>query len=311
VAATDPAVSVLVVSYATRDLTLACLDALPAALGGLDAEVIVVDNASPDGSADALAARGDVELVALDENIGFARAVNLAARRARGRYLLLLNPDAVAAPGAVAELVAAAEAAPGAGFWGGRVVDPDGRPDPGAARGLPTPWSLLCFATGLSTVAKGSRVLDPESLGPWDREGDREVGYLTGCFLLADADAWRRLGGFDERYFMYSEDADLAARARRLGYRPRYCAAGTVVHRSGASASPGRKLVLLLTGRVTWLRAHWPAPLAAYGVAMLTAGTWLRARLAGVAGAKVPAAWQEAWDRRREWRAGFGAPGSS
>ena len=102
---------------------------------------------------------------------------------------------------------------PGHGLYGGRTLWPDGTVCPGSCWGKPSLWSLFCFSTLLSTVFKGSRVFDPESLGGWQRDTVREVDIVTGCLLLAPREVWDELGGFDERFFMYGEDGDLALRA--------------------------------------------------------------------------------------------------
>src|SRR5438094_909995 len=125
-----PDVSVLVVSYRTRDLTRACLTSVVHASAAGDVEVVVVDNASDDGSAEMVAAEfPDLRLIALDENVGFARAVNLGAAHARGRVLVLVNPDDVLHDGALRALVRFLDTTPLAGVVGGRTLGPSGEVD--------------------------------------------------------------------------------------------------------------------------------------------------------------------------------------
>jgi N-acetylglucosaminyl-diphospho-decaprenol L-rhamnosyltransferase len=301
-------VSVLVVSYETRELTLQCLESLLASTVALRLQVVVVDNASRDGSAAAVAAQFPaVELVALDENVGFARAVNLAAGRAEGRHVLLLNPDTVVPAGTVDALVAFAEAHPEHGIVGGRTLRADGSLDPSSCWGAPTPWSLLCFAVGASTLFRGSRVFDPESLGPWPRDSVRTVDVVTGCLLLVGRDLWRRLDGFDPRYFMYGEDVDLCLRARRLGFWPAITPEATITHLVGASsATSGEKRQLVLTGKATLLHKHWGPVGGPVGVGLLVAGVGLRAAVAAVRGR--PDQWSHTWRRRRAWARGYPDP---
>jgi N-acetylglucosaminyl-diphospho-decaprenol L-rhamnosyltransferase len=295
-------VSVIVVTYRTPELTARCLRSIAAQTVGVSAEVIVVDNDAGAGTSDGLAALHPAcRVLSPGTNLGFARGVNLAAAEARGRHLLLLNPDTEVVAGAVQELVRFADASPAHGLYGGRTVDGDGRLDPRSCWGFPTLWSTACFATGLSSAFKRHRWLDPESLGPWDRDTVRTVDVVTGCLCLVPRDAWRDLGGFDERFFLYGEDVDLALRARAAGYRPLLCPDATVIHDVGqASATQADKLVLLHRGKVTLLRKHWSVGRAALGVALLRVGVALRA-LAG------SGSWRDLHRRRDEWVDGYPA----
>jgi GT2 family glycosyltransferase len=297
-------VAVLIVSYNTERELVRCLESLRAQRRSVTQQVVVVDNASSDGSVAAVRERfGEVELVASPENLGFARGVNLAAARADADFLLLLNPDTVVLDHAVDELVAFARAHPGHGLYGGRTVRPDGALEPSSCWALPTLWSTLMFVTGLSSLARGSRWLDPESMGGWARDTVREVDVVTGCLMLVPRAAWDQLGGFDERYFMYGEDADLALRARAAGLRPIVCPDAVVVHEVGrASAHRADKLLLLFRGKATLMRCHWRGPRRALGLALLAGGVATRALLAR------DAAWATLWRQRRTWLRGFPAP---
>ena len=117
------------------------------------------------------------------------------------------------------------------------------------------------FAFGLTTLAPKNRWLDPESLGDWQRDSVREVGVITGCFLLAPKAVWDELGGMDERYFMYGEDVDFAMRARRLGYRPVICPEARTGPEVGqCSETPVHKTMLLYRGKASLVRTHWHGP---------------------------------------------------
>ena len=273
---------------------------------------MVVDNASGDGTVEMVREEfPDVRVLALEENLGFAGGVNVAAGAAEGEHVLLLNPDTIVHEGAVANLVAFARANPRHGLYGGRTLWPDGRVCEGSCWGQPTLWSLFCFATMLSSAFKRSRILDPESLGGWERDSVREVGIVTGCLLLAPREVWSRLGGFDERFFMYGEDADLGMRAWAAGYRPAITPDCVITHEVGVSSeSRPDKLVLLMRGKVTLLRKHWRAPRRQLGIGLLLAGVALRAfaprSLRGRNGG-VPSAWREVWRQRHEWLPGYAA----
>ncbi|MGV1005761.1 MAG: glycosyltransferase family 2 protein [Candidatus Nanopelagicales bacterium] len=301
-------VLVALVTYNSSEWIGACLDHLLASqLGDLQLEILVVDNASGDGSADLVAERyaAEVTVVRSDANLGFAAGCNLAvATGAPSRWVLLLNPDALVAPDAIVNLVGFARVHPDYGLYGGRNLHPDGSVDPSNCWGLPTLWSAACFATGLSTALRGNRIFDPESLGAWQRDTVRVVPMLSGAFLLIAREVWAELGGFDETFWVYSEDADLAARARRVGRRPVVVPAAVVVHANGAS-SPNRasKMKLVMKGRITYAQKHlWGLRLAAMR-GLLVAGVGLRAGLSTVL--RRETVWTEVWRSRGEWLAGY------
>ncbi len=265
-------ISVLMVSHGTREMTLAALESL-AATTDLDHEVIVADTGAPDGSAAAIAAaHPGVRLIALPGNIGFGRAVNRAAAAARGEWLLLLNTDVMVLPGAVAALLAAARARPGAGIWGGRTLFADGRLNPTSVWRRPTPGSLALQASGLSRAFRGRAPFDPETYPGWARDDAREVDIVAGCFLLIGRPLWERLGGFDPAFEMYGEEADLCLRARALGAAPWFTPAATIVHHGGGSAaSRPRQVAQISAARIGLARRHMAAPGRWLAVASLRA----------------------------------------
>lgn len=189
--------SVVVVSYECREMTLRTLETVYANTE-LPLEVICVDNASKDGSAEAIATQfPQVRLIASTENLGFAGANNLAAGYAVGRRLLLLNPDTEIPQGAVDRLWEYAERTPKSGIWGGRTLFGDGTLNISSCWNFMTLWGLFCRATGLTWAFPNSMLFNPETIGDWKRDTEREVDIVTGCFLLIDHDLWRRLGGFN------------------------------------------------------------------------------------------------------------------
>jgi N-acetylglucosaminyl-diphospho-decaprenol L-rhamnosyltransferase len=303
-------VAVIIISYNTEHLLGECLQTLHDECGALKQQVIVVDNNSRDGSVSMIRSRfRDVELIESRENLGFARAVNLAATRANAEFLLLLNPDTVVLDYAVERLVQFARATPGHGIYGGRTVKRDGTLERSSCWALPTVWSMTCFALGLTTLFRNSPWFDPESMAGWNRDTVREVGIVTGCLLLAPRDAWLALNGLDERYFMYGEDADLAFRARNAGFRPIICPDAYIVHDVGkASATRADKLLLLFRGKATLLREHFPGWRRRFVLLALLAGVGLRAMLARIGPkSNLPQAdgWSRVWCERRDWLQGY------
>jgi N-acetylglucosaminyl-diphospho-decaprenol L-rhamnosyltransferase len=303
--------AVVVVSYNTAHLMTDCLDSLDKERGTLEQQVIVIDNGSSDGSVETIRKWHDVELIDAGENLGFGRAVNRAAATADAEFLVLLNPDTVVLDHAIERLVAFARARPGHGLYGGRAVHRDGSYEKSSCWGLPTVWSMTCFALGLTTFRPGSARFDPESLGDWKRDSVRQVGIVSGCLLLVPLALWRDLGGFDERYFMYGEDADLAFRVRAAGMCPIITPEACIVHDvGGASKSRGDKLVLLFHGKATLLRDHFSGWRRQLVLGELVAGVALRAMLARIGpGGPRPAAegWRQVWQARRRWIHGYDA----
>jgi N-acetylglucosaminyl-diphospho-decaprenol L-rhamnosyltransferase len=302
-------VSIVIVTYKCREAARDCLASIYETTKGVDFEVIVLDNASEDGTVEMV--RGEfpqARLIASDENLGFAAGCNRAAEEATGDYVFLLNPDTVMHEGTVAHLVDFARAHPENGIYGGRTLRPDGELDPGSCWAAPSLWSLVCFATLLTTAFRGSRFFDPEVMGGWKRDTVREVDIVTGCVLFVTRSHWEELGGFDLRFFMYGEDADLSLRARALGLRPIVTPDAVVTHEVGVSSrAHADKLILLSSGKATLLRKHWRGLRLRAGLFLLAAGAGLRALLGFGHGrwGGSGAAWRDVWRERRHWLAGY------
>lgn len=302
---TASTVDVIIVNFNTRDRTIECLDSV-AALGLAWLHVILVDNGSTDGSLAAIAAaHPDVTLVPARENLGFARGVNRGVAASSADFVLLLNPDASVFPGSIEALVDYADAHPHHGLYGGRTIRADGSLDPSSCWGAPTLWSLACFASGASMVFRQSRLFDPESLGRWQRDSVREVPVITGCLLLARRDDWDAIGGMDDTFFLYGEDAEFSTRAWRRGFRPVVVPDAVIQHDvGGSSSSTGRRLAMVLAGKVTYLWRVYPALLALTGILLLQAGVGVRAMLE-TATRSDRDGWRQAWRHRRSWRGGY------
>ena len=310
-----PEVVVVMVTFRSRRHIRDSLEALRAALEGMSARVVIVDNASDDDSADlAQSLSPDAVIVRRIVNDGFAAGCRVGADAVMGRRLLFINPDVVVGRTAIRQLTATADRFPDAGIVGGRAVMADGTTtDPRSWWGRPTFWSTLCFATGLSSVFPGSALFDPESADGWDGR-DRRVDVVSGGLMLVERAAWDLLGGFDETFRLYGEDTDLCLRARRIGLRPRVAGDATFRHEvggsSGSIASPER-LVLMFRGKATVLRRHLPAGVRRLSTWLLVLGCGLRAFARRVRPGHRPSVdqrtWRAAWARRAEWRHGWSA----
>lgn len=302
--------SILLVNWNTRDMTLQCLASVFEQTTRTSFEVIVLDNGSSDGSAEAIAAAfPQVTLLAEPVNHGFGRATNMQAQLARGEKLLLLNTDTLILDHAIDALTEFARANPDAGIWGGRTLFGDGTLNPTSCWGRMTPWSVIARSLGLATVAMGSPLFNPRAYPGWARDSVRHVDIVTGCLLMIDNRLWKQLGGFDRRFFMYGEDVDLCLRAAHAGARPMITPCAAIVHHGGGS-TPNRaeKAVRNLFAEQTIIRTHFSSRGRGIAGAFHVAGVALRAGAYGIAGRIAPArfgnragVWHDVWKRRAEW----------
>jgi GT2 family glycosyltransferase len=308
-----PEVSVLLVNWNTREMTLECLRSVYAETSRTRFEVIVVDNGSADGSAEAIAREfPQVRLMAETENHGFARATNLQAEVARGEKLLLLNTDTVVLDHAIDNLVAFSREHPEARIWGGRTLYADRSLNPTSCWGRMTPWTSFAFATGLSAAFPNSKLFNPRAYPGWLRDSPRRVDIVTGCLFLIERDFWRELGGFDRRFFMFGEEADLCMRAAKKGARPMITPDATVIHYDGGSTrNRAGKLIHTFSSTIGMIDDHFPPLSRASSRRMIVAAAGIRALGYGLAAKLKPErfgtnaeTWREVWKRRGEWRRG-------
>jgi N-acetylglucosaminyl-diphospho-decaprenol L-rhamnosyltransferase len=221
--------AVAIVNYNTREHLRRCVQS---ALSEQPAQTIVVDNGSDDGSVTMMREEfPSVELV-VEENRGYGAAGNVAVRRARTRYVLLLNSDVRLYKGALATLVEYLSAGIGVGIAGPCVIDEQGRIEK-SARAFPTPGEILLQETGLHRLPiRRLQQLPPDHGG--------SVEWLLGAAMAIDVRAFERVGGFDDAYFMYGEEIDLCLRLRQAGWAVHYVPTAQVTHVGGASTSQRR-----------------------------------------------------------------------
>lgn len=225
-----PRLSVIIVNYNGREHVENCLRSLAAHPPATPHEIIVVDNASTDGSVAAAQAFGGVRVVALNENVGFSRGNNAGIRASTGALVLLLNNDTLVPAGALDALVAALDTHPAAAVAGPRIVDGDGHPE-------------LSFGPMISPLGelrqKVLMGLHARSFGPASRWVERAtrteqyVDWVTGACLLVRRDAAERVGLLDERFFLYTEDVDFCASIRAAGWKVLFTPAAQIVHLRG------------------------------------------------------------------------------
>jgi N-acetylglucosaminyl-diphospho-decaprenol L-rhamnosyltransferase len=229
----DVDVTAIVVNYNTRDLLRPCLDKLRESAAGLRLQIVIVDNASRDGSAETLRADfADCDLLFNATNVGFGRANNQALALARGRYLLLLNTDAFVAPDSVGNTVDYLNANPECGLLGVRLIGRDGTLQP-SCRYFPTPWNEFLSSTGFDRFFPGTRLVDDMN---WAHDSPRECDWVPGCYYLVRRSVVDDVGLFDPRFFLYYEEVDHCRAVKAAGWKVVFYSGTTIVHIGGESA---------------------------------------------------------------------------
>ena len=247
-------VSIIVVSYNARDH----LERSLASVAGGPYEVIVVDNASTDGSPELVRERfPSVRLLELPENRGFGAGNNEGMRIASGRYFLLLNSDAWPVGDAVTRLLAFMDANPGVGVAGPRLVGTDGRLQK-SVRGFPTVWRIATEYFFLRKLAPGSRALNAFYGAGFDYSERREADFLMGAVLMLRRASVEQVGDFDTDFFMFSEETDLCYRMKEAGWTVEFSPEADFVHVGGASTKPewNRMYREQLRGHLLFLAKH-------------------------------------------------------
>ena len=302
-----PLVSIIIVSYNTKEMTLACIQSVIDETT-VPYELIVLDNASSDGSAEAIAqAYPDIHFMAETDNHGFAKGNNLAAVHARGEYLLLLNPDTLVLDGAIDKLVAFAEGSPEAGIWGGRHLDAERKMREDACWRRLSLWNVFCRTAGLTGLFSKSALFNSEAYGGWLRDTERQVDVITGALMLMKRRFWEELGGFDLRFIMYGEEVDLCLRAAQAGAAPLFTPTVEIVHFGGASQNVrADKQIRVIKAKLTLIDRHFPSWQRGLGRRLYALWPWSRALAGRLRGAKGEGSvWSEIWDRRSEWWGGY------
>jgi N-acetylglucosaminyl-diphospho-decaprenol L-rhamnosyltransferase len=257
----DVDVTAIVVNYNTRELLHPCIASLRAGAGSLRVQIVIVDNASRDGSPDLLRSEfADCDLLFNSVNVGFGRANNQALSIARGNYLLLLNTDAFVPPGGLAESVRFLERHPTCGIVGVRLVGRDGTLQP-SCRYFPTPWNEFLAVTGVGRFFPRTKLVD--DMG-WDHASPRECDWVPGCYYLVRNSVVAAVGLFDPRFFLYYEEVDHCQAVKSAGWQVMYDPSVTVVHIGGESAradaeisAAGRQIMALqIESGLLYFRKH-------------------------------------------------------
>jgi GT2 family glycosyltransferase len=230
-------VSVIIVSWNARKYLLQCLASLSADACRYPMEIIVVDNASSDGSADSVAScYPDVHLIRNAENVGFAKANNIGVSASTGEYLCFVNSDVKVLPHCVTGLIDFCREHPKVGMVGPRIIGGDGKLQR-SCRGFPTVWNMFCRALAFDTLFRKSKIFTGYSLSYWAQDSVRPVDILTGCFWLVRRNALTEVGLLDENFFMYGEDMDWCKRFWIHHWEVVFVPSSEAIHYGGASSS--------------------------------------------------------------------------
>ncbi len=260
----------VIVNYQSLDPLLACLAGLARESAGLETECVVVDNASGDGVAAALAARfPGVRLIANAENVGFARAVNQGLRATGAAHVLVLNPDCELRPGAVPALLAYLRAHPRAAIAAPRILNPDGSLEY-SARGYPDGFAFLFNRYSLLTrLFPGNPFSRRYLLSDWDHATERDVDWVSGACMMVRRAAIDAVGPLDEAFFMFNEDVDWCRRMNLAGWSVSYVPDAVVVHHIGASRRRTANKVILERhrGMIHYFRKYHPSNPLVRGIA--------------------------------------------
>ncbi|MES2619534.1 MAG: glycosyltransferase [Bacteroidota bacterium] len=232
--------SVIIVNYNVKYFLEQCLLSVKRATEKIDAEIFVVDNASKDNSVELVRQKFPfVKVIANQNNIGFSKANNQAIERARGDYVLLLNPDTVIAEDTFEKCIAFMDSHTEVGAIGVKMIDGKGNFLPESKRGLPTPLVAFYKTFGLAALFPKSKTFGKYHLGFLSENETHEVDILSGAFMFMRKSALEKVGLLDETFFMYGEDVDLSYRIIKVGYKNFYFPETTIIHYKGESTKRG------------------------------------------------------------------------
>lgn len=295
-----PDLSVVIVTWNSRAVVLACLQSIVDRTGSLDVEAIVVDNASSDGTVAAIrGAFPGVLLIAHGGNLGFPAANNDALSHARGRHILFLNPDTEVGEGTLEACVQQLDRDPTIGMVGCRMMFPDGRVQYEGARRDYRLRHLVWEAFYLHEIFSGNRIFAHQLIGEWDHRDTRDVEAILGAFMMVRADLARRIGGLPDEVFMFHEDLAFCLRVRAAGHRIRYLAEVETVHHDGGASRvrkstplsllEGEVRVRLIRERGGRVRAALARPFFAFRSAVRLAGALAGGAAAALGASRLPA----------------------
>lgn len=278
--------SVVVVNYNVKHFLEQALHSVSKAMKGVDGEVFVVDNNSADGSCEMVRRKfPDVILIENKSNTGFSVANNQAIRQAKGKYVLLLNPDTVVEEDCFLQCTRFMDEHPDAGGLGVKMIDGKGKFLPESKRGLPTPEIAFYKMFGLASVFPKSKRFGGYHLGYLNNDQVHEVDVLSGAFMMIRKATLEKTGLLDEDYFMYGEDIDLSYRITKAGYKNYYFPNTTIIHYKGESTKKTsvNYVFVFYRAMIIFAQKHYSNKHAALFSFLISMAIYLRAAIALVA----------------------------
>lgn len=230
--------SIIILNYNTKDLLRDCLRSVAGAMaGGFVYEVIVVDNASTDGSAAMIKKEfPQIKLIESKKNLGYAGGNNLGLKVATGKYLLFLNSDVIIKPDALKKAIRFMASDQKIGATTPKTMLVSGGMDPDCHRGFPTPWASVCYFLGLEKLFPKSKIFGQYHKFYLDLNKSHEIDAGFGTFMIVPREALEQVGNWDEDYFFYGEDLDLFYRIKKAGWKVMFYAEPLLTHYKGASS---------------------------------------------------------------------------
>ncbi len=228
--------SIIIVNYNVKEFLQNLLYSIAKACQHISSEIIIVDNASDDGSSELIREKfPDVKLIVNQKNLGFSKANNIGLKVASGNFLLLINPDTIVREDTFQKMLNFFEEYREAGMAGCKILNPDGTLQLACRRSFPGPWTSFCKVTGLSSIFPKSKIFASYNLTYLDEDQTYEVDALSGSFMMMRREALQMVGGLDEQFFMYGEDLDLCYRIQKAGFKVFYVHSTQIIHYKGES----------------------------------------------------------------------------
>jgi GT2 family glycosyltransferase len=229
--------SVIIVSYNTKDILIECINSIYKHTQNLNFEVIVYDNASGDGTVDELAKLPYETLTIIEngKNLGFSKANNVGLKISGGKYVLFLNSDTLVKQGVLKGMAEFMDENKKAGAATCKVVLPNGKIDDASHRGFPTPWNALVHFSGISKLLGKTRLFGGYNMGYMDLNKTHQIDALAGAFMLVRRQAGEEAGWWDEDYFFYGEDLDFCYMLKKAGWKIYYVPKYKILHYKGVS----------------------------------------------------------------------------
>jgi len=229
-------ISIIIVNYNVKEFLQNLLNSIAKASRNCQTELIIVDNASDDGSVEFICDKfPEVKLIVNKKNLGFGKANNIGLAQAKGKYILLINPDSIVREDTLDKMIEFFEKTAEAGLAGCKILNPDGTLQLACRRSFPGPWTSFCKVTGLSTLFPKSKIFARYNLTYLDENQTYEVDAISGSFMMIRREVYEKVGGFDDDFFMYGEDLDLCYRIQKAGYKVYYVHNTQIIHYKGES----------------------------------------------------------------------------